>query len=293
MKKINELFKPSKITINGKSKIICNEKGKCVIKEKNKDVKSLYNYLNTRQFNNYPEIIDEFDNNYVYEYIDSVNVPNNQKSADMADLLALLHNKTAYFKPITADYVKAIYEEVQNNIRYIEEYYVKLFENAANDVVMSPSNYLLIRNSNNLLANFKFIKEELDNWLKLMTDKTKERVVYCHNNLSIDHYIKNTNDYLISWDNYSIDTPVLDLMNLYSKDYNKYEFSNFLENYNKRFPLSNEEFKLFFIMISLPKEVSYSEYEFDNTRKINDMLTYLYKTEKLIRPYYSPQNIKQ
>ncbi len=120
MKKINEILKPNKITITGKSKILCTENSKCVIKEKNKDVKSLYNYLNTRQFNNYPEIIDEVDNKYVYEYLDSVNIPNNQKASDMADLLALLHNKTAYFKPITADYIKNIYEENQNNIRYIK-----------------------------------------------------------------------------------------------------------------------------------------------------------------------------
>ncbi|MDD3896086.1 MAG: hypothetical protein PHP49_03570 [Bacilli bacterium] len=292
MKKINEILKPNKITITGKSKILCTENGKCVIKEKNKDVKSLYNYLNTRQFNNYPEIIDEVDNKYVYEYLDSVNIPNNQKASDMADLLALLHNKTAYFKPITADYIKNIYEEIQNNIRYLKEYYEKLFKKIASEVIMSPSNYLLIRNSSKLFANLKYIEDELDNWFKLMTDKTKERVVYCHNNLTIDHYIKNKNDYLISWDNYSIDTPILDLINLYTNDYNKYEFSNFLENYNQKFPLSKEELKLFFIMISLPKEVNYSIYEFDNTRKVNEMLTYVYKTEMLIKPYYAPQNIK-
>lgn len=292
MKKINEILKPTKITITGKSKILFTNNGKCVIKAKNKDVKSLYDYLNIRQFNNYPEIINELDDKYVYEYLDSINIPNNQKSADMADLVALLHNKTAYFKPITADYIKSIYEEVQNNIRYIEEYYAEKFEEIASEVVMSPSNYLLIRNSSKLLASFKYVKEELDNWLKLMTDKTKERVVHCHNNLTIDHYLKNNNDYLISWDNYSIDTPILDLINLYQKDYNKYEFSNFLENYNQKFPLSNEELKLLFIMISQPKEVNYTQYEFDNTRKVNDMLTYLYKTEKLIRPYYAPQNIK-
>ena len=292
MKKINEILKPNKITITGKSKILCTENGKCVIKEKNKDVKSLYNYLNTRQFNNYPEIIDEVDNKYVYEYLDSVNIPNNQKASDMADLLALLHNKTAYFKPITADYIKNIYEEIQNNIRYLKEYYAELFKKIASEVIMSPSNYLLIRNSSKLFANLKYIEDELDNWFKLMTDKTKERVVYCHNNLTIDHYIKNKNDYLISWDNYSIDTPILDLINLYTNDYNKYEFSNFLENYNQKFPLSKEELKLFFIMISLPKEVNYSIYEFDNTRKVNEMLTYVYKTEMLIKPYYAPQNIK-
>ena len=70
---------------------------------------------------------------------------------------------------------------------------------------MSPSNYLLIRNSSKILANFNY-KKELNKWLKLMENKTKERVVYCHNNLSIDHCLSNTEDYLISWDQYQVDT---------------------------------------------------------------------------------------
>ncbi len=288
MKKINEIFKPNKITIKGKSKILDVDSGKCVVKEKNKDVKSLYQYLNTRQFNNYPEIIDEVDNLYVYDYLENINIPINQKSADMANLLSLLHNKTAYFKPVTADYMKSIHEEIENHILYIENYYNKLFETIASEVVMSPSNYLLIRNSSKLQANFNFIKSELDKWFKMMSEKTKERVVYCHNNLSIDHYVVNNNEYFISWDNYVIDTPVLDLINLYQNDYNKYEFSNFFDNYNKKFPLNKEELKLFFLMISLPREIVLKDNEYDNTKEVNKLLTYIYKTEKLIRPYYTP-----
>ena len=292
MKKINKKLKPNKITINGKSKILCTDNGKCVVKEKTQDIKELHTYLNTRGFNNYPEIIDQENSKYIYEYIDHVSIPINQKSADMAFLLGSLHEKTSYYKPITADYIKEIHETIEGNINYIENYYTNLFDEISKDVVMSPSNYLLIRNSSKLISNFKYIKHELDNWFKLMVDKTKERVAYCHNNLTIDHYLKGNKDYLISWDNYTIDSPVLDLINLYKNDYNKYEFSNFLENYNNAFKLSDEERKLFFIVISLPNPIKLNQNEFDNTRETNELLTYIYKTENLIRPYYSPQNIK-
>lgn len=278
---------PAKITLAGKTTILSRDDKKYVIKEKSKDLKSLYNYLNTRQFHNYPEIIDEDDNNYIFDYINSVKVPTNQKASDMANLLALLHNKTAYFKPITADYIKEIYENIESNILDIENYYNQQFDVIAGDVVMSPSSYLLIRNSSKLLANFTFIKKELDEWLKMMSEKTKERVVYCHNNLSVEHFLSSTDDYFISWDKYTIDTPVLDLINLYLNDYNKYEFSNFFEVYNQRFPLSDEEKKLFFIMISLPKRIEFTDLEYDNTAKVNNLMTYIYKTENLIRPYYS------
>ena len=293
MKRINELFKPTKITLAGKSKIIHTENGKFVVKQKKKDIKSLYNYLSVRGFNNYPELIDEYDDNYVYQHLDGVNLPINQKAADMAGLLSLLHNKTAFFKPITADYIKGIYENVLNNILYLENYYHDLFEKISAEVMMSPAQYLLIRNSTKINANLSFTKRELEAWLTSATSHTKERVVHCHNNLSIDHYIKNADDYFISWDNYTIDSPVLDLINLYKNDYNKYDFSNFLEIYNYKFPLSDEEKKLLFIIISLPHEVRLDAGEFKNTKVVNELLIKIYKTEKLIRSYYAPQNPKE
>ena len=121
-----------------------------------------------------------------------------------------------------------------------------------------------------------------------MENKTKERVVYCHNNLSIDHCLSNTEDYLISWDQYQVDTPVLDLMNLYHNDFDKYEFSNFFEVYNQRFTLNEDEKLLFFLMITLPQKIEFTNYEYDNTEKVNRLLRYIYKTEQLVRPYYTP-----
>ena len=118
-----------KITIKGRCKIIeTSNSDKCVIKEKEKDLRSLHDYLKTRQFHNFPEIISEDEDNYIFDYIKSVKVPINQKASDMANLLALLHNKTAYFKPITADYIKEIYENIESNIIDTELYYNELFE---------------------------------------------------------------------------------------------------------------------------------------------------------------------
>lgn len=284
--------KPRKITFKGNAKILSSENEKYVIKPKKKDLKSLYDYLRTRQFHQFPDIVEEDEENYVFSYIDNVDIPINQKSSDMANLLAMLHNKTAYFIPITADYVKKISENIESNTIDIEKYYSDVFEKIAAEVVMSPSNYLLIRNSSKILANFDYIKKELNKWLKLMENKTKERVVYCHNNLSVDHFLSNTEDYLISWDNYQIDTPVLDLINLYHNDFDKYEFSNFFEVYNQRFSLNEEEKLLFFLMVALPEKIEFMEYEYDNTEKVNRLLRYIYKTEQLVRPYYSPQNPK-
>ena len=41
-------------------------------------------------------------------------------------------------------------------------------------------------------------------------------------------------------------------------------------------------------MITLPQKIEFTNYEYDNTEKVNRLLRYIYKTEQLVRPYYTP-----
>lgn len=286
MKNYREIFNPTKITISGKSHILTTNEGKYVVKEKNKDIKSLYNYLNNRNFNKYPQIIDEYDNNYVYEYLDDVEVPINQKMIDEAKTLAELHYKTSYFKNVKIDNFKEIYENISSNINYLESYYNNLFDKALSEEYIRPSLYILIINSSLIKANINFLKRELEKWYKMINDLDKIRVVYNHNNLSIDHFINNK---FISWDKFLVDSPVIDLINLYKNDYNKYDFSLFLNEYFKNFELLDYEKTLLFIMISMPKTYDFTNNELDNTIMVSKSISYIEDTNKLIRPYYSKQ----
>ena len=45
-----------------------------------------------------------------------------------------------------------------------------------------------------------------------------ERVCVVHNNLKDEHLLKNDKNYLISWDKYLIDTPVLDLYRFFQNE---------------------------------------------------------------------------
>lgn len=286
MKRVNEIFKPKKVTLNGKVKIVTTDSGNYVIKPKNNDIPSLYTYLRNRYFSNYPELIDEYDDNYVFDYLESVKLPINQKATDMALLLANLHQKTAYFKPIVLDHIKEIYENILNNILHIEDYYEKLFKKMETEEFMQPSSYLLIRNRSLVYSLIVYLKKEIESWYKIANELTKERVVYCHNNLTIDHFIKGETDAFISWDNYTIDSPVLDLLNLYHNDHSKYDFSNFLDTYLNKFTLLDEEKKLLFITLSIPPKANFNDNELENTINVGKMIDYIINTEKLIRPHY-------
>lgn len=287
MKKISEVFNPSKITINGKSKIIDTSEGRFVLKKKNKDIKSLYDYLNSRSFNSFPELVDELDDEYVYKALSEPSVPIEQKSTDMAKLLANLHTKTAYFKDVSQDKIKEIYENIVSNISHIDSYYETLFNNLEIKDVLLPSELVLLEGRSKMKSLIEFLSNEAETWYKLVSDKTKERVVYCHNNLSIDHYINNS---FISWDNYTVDTPVLDLINLYHNDFGKYNYSNFLDKYLKLFDLLDEEKHLLFLMISFPIPLNMGSNEMNNTINASKLFDYINETENLIRPYYTVEN---
>lgn len=287
MKKISEVFNPKKITISGKTKIVDTDNGRFVIKKKNKDIKSLYDYLNSRSFTSYADLEGEIDDEYVYKALSEPNTPLEQKSIDMAKTLASLHTKTAFFKDISEDKIKEIYENIISNITYLDNYYDTLYNNLEIKRVLLPSEQVLLEGRSKMKSLCEFLTNETETWYKLTSEKNKERVVYCHNNLSIEHYIDNR---FISWDNYTVDTPILDLINLYHNDYGKYNFSNFLDKYMTIFELLPEEKHLLFLMISFPIDYTPGTDEMKNTINASKVFDYINETEKLIRPYYTVEN---
>ena len=280
---LKSIYKPYRYTIKGKSTILETTCGDFIIKPKNKDINELYTYLTNRGFINYPKIIDSSrDEVNVFEYVEDTKLPKEQKCEDLIELIASLHNKTSYFKEVSEDRFKSIYEDVLSNINYLSNYYNTLYEIGFNEVYASPSNYIFMRNYYKLNSALEYAKSELENWYSLVTSETKIRVCLIHNNLELNHLL---NDKLISWDNYMIDTPVIDIVKLYKKEWKNINFSEILERYMYKFPLLEYEKKLLFILISMPPEIKKSDNEFEKCKVVSEVMDYVFKTEELIRPY--------
>ena len=154
---------------------------------------------------------------------------------------------------------------------------------------LSPDKYMLMRNIYKIFLALGFCESELNEWYDLVKTEKKQRVSIVHNNLETNHFIKGEKDYLISWDNAKVDTPILDLINFYKKEYFNYDFSVLLKNYLNRYSLSNAELKLFFIIISIPPKIELSDDIFENCKNIRYDLDYIFKTEELTRPYYTKE----
>jgi len=290
--KISEVLKRNNLRTksyikNGNTLLVDTNKGKKIIK---KISNNIYEYLESRDFHYFPNHI--IDNEYqIVDYIDEIKTPNEQKISDMIRLIALLHNKTTYYKEITNEEYKKIYDDISNNIEYLTNYYTDMITIIESREYMSPSEYLLARGISKIFNSLNFCRYELNKWYELVENKKKQRYVVIHNNLELDHFVKDNNSYLISWDKSKIDIPIYDIYKLYKKHCLDFDFSILLNQYESDYPLLEEERKLLFILISLPNKIDFDDKEYNMCLKISKMLDYLYRTDELISPYYSKDTV--
>lgn len=280
----NKVYKPYKITKKNNVFILNTMDGNFAIKLNPKiDYKKLYKYLYSRNFNYLPELsLDSRDDMVVLEYQEDLSIDDNQKATDLINLIVLLHSKTSYFKNVTNDRYKEIYDMINSNLAYVRDMYDKLFMEYLNEEYNSPSHYLFLRNYSLIYNAEQYCQTKLDEWYGKIKDKDKERVALVHNNLQLDHLIKNKDDYLISWDEYTFDTPVLDLYNLYLNEWENVEFSQVFKMYNEGFKLLDEEKILLDLLISIPPNVTIGDNEYNNTREIRKLIDYLSKSSRIV-----------
>lgn len=273
-------LKVDKYTIKGKATIVDTKKGHFVLKEnKGSDI---YKYLSSRNFLYYPKIVDFDDNSIIYEYLDNIKYDNDQKAFDIIHLTALLHTKTAYYKEVDYDEYKDIYETLKEKINYINNYYNDIANMIESKIYYSPSEYLIIRNISKIFSCIFYCNNELDNWYESVKDKKRKRVVTLHNNLKIDNLIKNDKTYLISWEKSKVDLPIYDLVDFYNRYALYFDFTSLFNEYERIFPLLEEERKLMNVLISIPDKLSIDSNEFNMIKNARKILDKIYKTELLL-----------
>ncbi len=264
---IKELLKKNNIRAHrykkkGNIVIVEDDTKKYVIKKRNHN-KEIYNYLDNRNFDYYPSIIDSNDDYDMYPYIEDIDIPKEQKIADLIPFVALLHAKTTYHKSIDESDYKQLYEDISNNIIYLKDYYNDLITLIEEKILFSPSENLLANNISLIFERIDYCENQKDKWYKSISNHNKIRVAVVHNNLSIDHFLQNDKKYLISWDKAKIDLPIFDLYRLYLNNYKDVDFNQMLKLYEKNYPLKEEEKMLLVILISMPQklEMNYSNYQ--------------------------------
>lgn len=268
-----------------KSVIVDTDRGKYVIK-RNTNNYDIYAYLNSRGFNNFPQVYNTRKENYdIYNYIDDIEVPDNQKIEDLVTILSILHYKTSYYQEIDLDEIKKIYEDIKNRLLFLIKYYNDLNDYLDTLMFLSPAQYLLIRNISLIYYMINFSLNMVDKWYNLVKDYQTTRVSLIHNNVSKDHLLINDDKYLISWDKSKIDRPIIDLLNVYKQYYRDFKLGDLFNLYECHNQLDNEEKSLLLVYLSVPEELGFSSDNLNDTIKINNHILYLKKVYEYIRKY--------
>lgn len=272
-------------------KIIETKDSKYVLKKHRGNTLDTLNYLHLKNFDYFPNIYNRDKNDFyeIYEYIDSKNISDYEKSEEIIYLLSLLHNKTTSYKDIDIDEYKKIYEDIDKKLNDLQDYYLNLNDLIDKEIYMSPSSYLLARNMTKIYSAITYCKTELESFYDIVKENPKQRVVLTHNNIDLTHLLRDENSYLISWEKAKINIPVYDLINFYKKNYNDVDFTHLFYLYENKYPLHEEERKLLFINLSIPDKINLNGTEFEKTKKVNELLLYLQKTDELILQYNSNQ----
>lgn len=257
-------YNPKKLITKGKVKILDD---KYVIKEKVDN--NIFSYLETRNFNYFPEIIESDEKYDVTNYAKDIDYPREQKLYDLIDLTTLLHSKTTYFKEIDESKFSELYEDISNNILYLYSYYSDKATLIESKTFYSPSEYLLLRSINKIFYSLDYAKISLDELLE--TKEKKMRTCMIHNNLDLNHYIKGDRDYLISWNKAKFDMPIFDLYKLFKRN-KTYNYIDLLERYEQNYPLLEYEKKLLLIMLSMPDIIDDNKSEIEKIKEIKQMI---------------------
>ena len=257
-------YNPKKVITKGKVKILDD---KYVIKEKVDN--NIFSYLETRNFNYFPEIIESDEKYDVTNYAKDIDYPREQKLYDLIDLTTLLHSKTTYFKEIDESKFSELYEDISNNILYLYSYYSDKATLIESKTFYSPSEYLLLRSINKIFYSLDYAKISLDELLE--TKEKKMRTCMIHNNLDLNHYIKGDRDYLISWNKAKFDMPIFDLYKLFKRN-KTYNYIDLLDRYEQNYPLLEYEKKLLLIMLSMPDIIDDNKSEIEKAKEIKQMI---------------------
>ena len=272
-------LKVSKITIINNDYLLETPLGLYLLKKEN--IKT-YDYLLSRGFNYFPKIID-YDNEYIlFEYVEGIDYDPNLKALDLIRILSLMHSKTSYFKNITNEN-NEIYNNIKNNITYLNNYYNNLINIIEDKEYYSPSEYLILRNTSIIFSSLNYSYELLEEWYSKYKDNNKKRVCTLYNDININNIIRTKdNIFITNLNNTYIDKPIYDLINFYNKYYMDYDFYNLIKTYEKVFSLSLEEIDLFLILILIPSKIELNN-NINDIYSIKNKIIKIYKSMDLLK----------
>lgn len=275
----------NKISYKNKTKIIKKDDQKYIYKIKKRDKSELYSYLKSKDFINYLPYVEMTNEHEVYRYVDEQLTSKEDKAIELIYTLSMLHIKTTTYQEIDIDKTKEIYEETKSKITYLRTYYLDLQDYIETKIYMSPAELLLMKNISKFYKALNYAEQKIDAWYQEKTKLKNERVVQLHNNLTLEHFLKEEIPYFINWDKSKKDLVIFDFLNFYKNEYHSLEMTSLFDIYQSKYKFSIDELLLFQSLISIPDKLTFSKTNYINTLEVKNVIVYIDKTRDFLSKY--------
>lgn len=272
----------NKISYKANSQIVIRDNKKYLKKIKKSNKEELFNYLQNKGFTNFLPYVEETNNYELYPYIDELKYPKEDKAVELIQTIALLHTLTTTYQDIDLNEIKELYEQTSNYLEELRYYYLDLQDYIETKEFFSPAEQLLMNNISNIYKAINYSNYKLNEWYKLIEKKTTIRQVQLHNNLSLEHILKDKIPYLINWDKSKKGLVIYDFINFYKNDFQNIEMSSLFKIYQSKYQYTEEEQLLFESLLTIPPKTLLNKTNYINTLEVRKMINYIEKTNTFL-----------
>jgi spore coat protein YsxE len=210
--------------------------------------------------------------------------------------LAKLHGNTTKKKEITEAVVTKHYETLKKKWKEEKEMLDQFIEKCERKWYMSPFELYYCSYYYQTTRAHEFAVSQLEEWEKEMKEKETTRSVLTHGNLSIQHFLvdADNNGFFISLEKASEASPIQDLVTFYSRSLHTYPIARtdrfeWLVEYEKYYPLSKEEKKLFMSYLAYPHAMVRFVTQYEKQIREDDELV---SVDKLQRASWMMNNVE-
>ena len=267
-----------KITYKSNTQIIFNESNKYVKKIKRSNKQELFKYLKEKTFKNYLPIIEETNEYEIYRYISEDDLPIEDKAIEITNTMSLLHILTTTYHENDLNQITEIYEQNNNKLLELKNYYLELQDYIETKEFFSPAEQLLMNNISNIYKAINYSKNKLDEWKQVVKNNKSLRYVQLHNNISLEHSLKEDTLYFINWDKSKKELAIYDFINFYKNDFQLLDMNSLFKIYQSKFTYTEDELLLFESVISIPPKIKFTKNNYINTLNARYVVDYLEKT---------------
>lgn len=275
-----------KISYKNKSRIVNKDNRKYLYKVKRNSKDKTFNYLRVKGFNNFLSPIETTQEYEIYPYIEEIDIPKEDKAIELIKTLSYLHIKTTTYQEVDKKKIEKHYNNIKAQINYLRNYYLDLQDFIETREFFSPAEHILMQNISNIYKALSYSEKHLELWYKEKQNIQRERIVQLHKNLSLEHFLMETEGIFINWDKSEKDIVVYDFLNFYQNEFYNLEMSSLFDLYQTKYQFTKDEEYLFKTLISIPPQIKFKNSNFINVINTRRTIDYVEKTNNFLLKYY-------